>query len=112
MSWLRSWFSGKAGGGSAASVMTGGTNSPAVSAGGDVSITYNLVMGDAELELDLRHRLKASAESERELLLTELRAIELVGRDEELAALEAWLNSPRSIAVRCITGRAGSGKTR
>jgi tetratricopeptide (TPR) repeat protein len=40
------------------------------------------------------------------------RAIALVGREADLAALWDWLNSPRPIAVRTLTGRAGAGKTR
>ena len=40
------------------------------------------------------------------------RAVALVGREADLAALWDWLNSPRPIAVRTLTGRAGAGKTR
>lgn len=39
-------------------------------------------------------------------------AIDVVGRADDLAALETWLDGPLPITVRCLTGRAGSGKTR
>jgi tetratricopeptide (TPR) repeat protein len=74
--------------------------------------TVTIFAGVAELVLDQRHKLKAPARNQRDLLLTDLRSSELVGRATDLAALEAWLNSPRAISVRCLTGRAGAGKTR
>ena len=40
------------------------------------------------------------------------RAIELVGRDDELDALWAWLRSDSPVSVRVLTGDAGLGKTR
>jgi hypothetical protein len=92
------------------SAQTHGPNSPAVVASADVTI--NIGAGEARIELDLRHKLAAGAHHERELLLTELRAIALVGRQEELAELLGWLGSPTPSSVRCLTGRAGSGKTR
>ena len=74
--------------------------------------TVTIYAGAAELVLDLRHKLKAPPETERDLLLTELRATTLVGRAGDLAQLEAWLNTSRFIAARGLTGRAGTGKTR
>lgn len=38
--------------------------------------------------------------------------IPLVGREQELASLQDWLNAPTSISIRCLIGRGGSGKTR
>jgi tetratricopeptide (TPR) repeat protein len=70
------------------------------------------VAGAAVLLVDPRHRLKAEPSSERELLLTELRATTLVGRTAELTSLQDWLNTPHQIAVRCLVGPAGAGKTR
>jgi hypothetical protein len=71
-----------------------------------------LTAGAAHLSLDQRHRPRARPRDERELLLTELRATTLVGREADLVALKAWLDSPRGISARCITGQAGAGKTR
>ena len=50
--------------------------------------------------------------TELDLLLTDLRALTLVGRDQDLAALDSWRDSAAQISVRVITGRAGAGKTR
>ena len=48
-----------------------------------------LYAGAARLVLDQRHRVEqAPPANDRELLLTELRAIDLVGRDSELAAIQ------------------------
>lgn len=47
-----------------------------------------------------------------DLLLPEQRGLTLVGREEELAALTSWLDAPSGLSVRCIVGRAGTGKTR
>ena len=40
------------------------------------------------------------------------RAIELIGRDVELASMRDWMHSARAISVRVLTGEAGVGKTR
>lgn len=40
------------------------------------------------------------------------RAVPLIGRDEELADLRAFLAGPAAIAVRVLIGEAGAGKTR
>ena len=40
------------------------------------------------------------------------RAIELVGREAELAGLRCWLKSEPPVSVRVLTGEAGLGKTR
>ena len=40
------------------------------------------------------------------------RAIDLVGRETELASLRRWLKSEPPISVRVLTGEAGLGKTR
>jgi len=79
-------------------------------AGDGNSVT--IYAGRSELVLDFRHKLKSAPRNERELLLTELRATTLVGRDDDLAALGNWLSPPAPISVRCLTGRAGTGKTR
>ena len=44
--------------------------------------------------------------------MTERRSIAMVGRVVDLQRLHTWLNSPQPVAVRLLTGRAGSGKTR
>jgi hypothetical protein len=38
--------------------------------------------------------------------------VPLVGREEDLTTLGAWLGEPRPVAVRCVIGQGGSGKTR
>src|SRR5258708_853351 len=39
-------------------------------------------------------------------------AIDLVGRDEEMARLHQWLAGSKPISVRTLTGKGGAGKTR
>ncbi len=48
----------------------------------------------------------------RDLLRADRRAPPLIGREEELRALQAWISDPSQVGLRCITGGAGSGKTR
>ena len=65
--------------------------------------------------IPVRRRLKHDpVTSEIQLLDAYRRAIEeLVGREQDLADLWAWLHEDeRPIAVRVVTGRAGAGKTR
>ena len=64
------------------------------------------------LELARRHLRNVKVAKELDLLNPFTRAIDLVGRDSFLADLEAWLLGPAPVAVRCLTGRGGSGKTR
>ncbi len=40
------------------------------------------------------------------------RALPIIGRDEEFADLQAWLNDRQPVTARCLIGRAGTGKTR
>ena len=47
-----------------------------------------------------------------DLLIAARRAVDLIGRDDELSALAEWMASPLAISARCVAGRAGSGKTR
>ena len=77
-------------------------------------IEATLEAGAARGHLVPRHRLGA-APRPAEPLMTELRATDLVGRAEELAPLKLWLGlrrERRDIAVHCLTGQAGAGKTR
>jgi tetratricopeptide (TPR) repeat protein len=60
----------------------------------------------------LARRVDASQRSDAELLSPYSRSIPLIGRDEELADLRAWLASGKPISIRVLTGPAGSGKTR
>ena len=66
----------------------------------------------SRLELARRHRRALTVRKDLDLLNPFARAIPLVGREAELASLRAWLASPAPVSVRCLTGRAGSGKTR
>ena len=74
--------------------------------------TVTIFAGATRLVLERRHLARAKPETERDLLLTERRATDLVGRDDDLAALAAWLAGPRAITCRCLIARAGTGKTR
>lgn len=74
--------------------------------------TVILTAGATRLVLDQRHHFKQVPTNERELLLTELRATTLVGREADLAALKAWLAAEQPVTCRCLVGRAGTGKTR
>ncbi len=74
--------------------------------------TVTIFTGATRLVLERRHLARAKPETERDLLLTERRATDLVGRDDDLKALAAWLEGPRAITCRCLIARAGTGKTR
>src|SRR3954453_19258442 len=76
------------------------------------SSTIIVYAGLAELSLLRKHSRKSEPKTELQLLRVDLRATTLVGRAAELLALDAWLESDRPVSVRCITGRAGVGKTR
>ncbi len=80
-----------------------------VSGDGNTIIFY---AGAAELHLLRKHARKAEPTTELQLLRVDLRATTLVGRDADMARLQAWLASDRPISFRCLTGRAGAGKTR
>lgn len=80
-----------------------------ISGDGNTIVVY---AGAAELVLTRKHARKAKPITELQLLRVDLRATALVGRDGDLAALGTWLASDRPVSVRCITGRAGVGKTR
>ncbi len=70
--------------------------------------------GGTELVLGQPHKRRGSGApaDERQLLLTEWRATTLVGRRSELESLKAWRDDEAPVALRCVTGKAGSGKTR
>jgi hypothetical protein len=76
---------------------------------GNTIIVY---AGRSELALLRKHSRKVEPKTELQLLRVDLRATTLIGRERDLSALEAWLASDRLISLRCITGRAGAGKTR
>jgi len=76
---------------------------------GNTVIVY---AGRAELSLLRKHARKAEPKTELQLLRVDLRATTLVGRIDEIRALRAWLTSDRPVTLRCVTGRAGAGKTR
>ena len=80
-----------------------------ISGDGNTVIVY---AGRSELALLRKHSRKAEPKTELQLLRVDLRATNLVGRERDISALEEWLAADRLISVRCITGRAGVGKTR
>lgn len=73
-----------------------------------------IIAAGTELVLDPKQRRanKRPPKIERELLMTEWRATTLVGRRPELDSFKAWRDDPAPAAMRCLTGKAGSGKTR
>jgi hypothetical protein len=82
-----------------------------VQIGGDGN-TVIVYAGSSGLSLTRKHLRQAEPKTELQLFRVDLRATALVGRDRDLSALKAWLASDRLISLRCITGRAGAGKTR
>ena len=82
---------------------------------GQQRIAATLAAGAERLHLLARHHRKAAPVSLRQLLMAELPATDLVGREEELQPLQMWLavKGDRSdISVHCLTGQGGAGKTR
>lgn len=59
-----------------------------------------------------RYLIRRRVDNEADILSPYSFSIPMVGRDDELAKLSAWLDGPRPISVRILTGRAGAGKTR
>ena len=88
----------------------GSGNIAVVVPGDNNSVT--IMRGEAQLTLLQRHKRRREPRKHLDLLDPYSRANDLVGREDDLGALEAWLASARPIGVRCLTGRAGSGKTR
>src|SRR5215469_13663281 len=80
-----------------------------ISGDGNTVIVY---AARSELTLIRKHARRAEPKTELQLLRVDLRATTLVGRERDLSALEAWLATDRPITLRCVTGRAGVGKTR
>ncbi|MGA7804623.1 MAG: hypothetical protein WCB02_08365 [Bradyrhizobium sp.] len=76
--------------------------------------TTTLVGGRGGLTLDQVHldSIDDQPRNEFEFLRTDLRATQMVGRTADIAALKAWLSEPANVSVRCLTGGAGTGKTR
>jgi hypothetical protein len=75
--------------------------------------TVVVYAGRSELHLARKHARNAAAvATELELLRVDLRATTLVGRKSEVASLQDWLSDSRPVLVRCMIGRAGTGKTR
>ena len=74
--------------------------------------SVTVTSGQARLTLLQRHKRRRVPRKHLDLLDPYSRVIELVGRADDLGALQAWLATELPIAVRCLTGRAGSGKTR
>lgn len=74
--------------------------------------TLTITLGRASLILDQAHKRRPAVSSELGLLRTEARATTLVGRDADLERFRRWLASPAPIAVQCVIGRGGAGKTR
>lgn len=68
--------------------------------------------GGLKLPMARPHLRRAAPASERDLLLAESRCTDLVGREADLTALDAWRATAAPIAMRCLIGHAGSGKTR
>jgi len=67
---------------------------------------------NTELVLAAPHAAGLGCSDPLDLLRPECDALPLLGRAEELAALEAWLGDTSALSIRRIVGRAGTGKTR
>ena len=73
----------------------------------------NAQAGGPVLTLYESLRYKEGSELTVKVLTPYARSIPLLGRDEQLASLHAWLDKPSMpVAVRVITGSGGVGKTR
>lgn len=72
----------------------------------------NVTLGATQLVLHRQHCVGRPAKRLLELLVTKVQAVPFVGREAELGALQGWLDGPDAVRVRCVTGGAGSGKTR
>ncbi len=66
----------------------------------------------SQINLDPWHHRRRAPTKELDVLQTDVRAMALVGRSDELKSLGEWLTSERMVAVRCLIGRGGAGKTR
>ena len=72
-----------------------------------------ITVGAAALTFERKHLLSARlATTDLHLLIPEYRQSTLVGRTPDLAALHQWRTTDTKISARCLTGRAGAGKTR
>ncbi len=88
-----------------------GNDSVVVQIAGDNS-TVEIIRAGAKLALNRLHTRKADPTTPIELLRTDIRATNFVGRAEQCSQLAEWRASPQPIAVCCYTGPAGAGKTR
>ena len=68
--------------------------------------------GGSGLHLTRLHLQKRAPRTIVELLRADLQATTLVGRKGQLSMLATWRDGDEAIAVRCLIGRAGAGKTR
>ncbi len=80
-----------------------------VQVGGDGNVVN---VGLPYLVLARRHAARREPSEPVDLLDPEFRAVPLIGRDGQRRDLLGWLAGAAPIAVRCLIGRAGSGKTR
>ncbi len=72
-----------------------------------------ITVGASVLTFERTHLLSTRiATTDLHLLIPEYRQSTLVGRAPDLAALHQWRNTDTKISARCLTGRAGAGKTR
>ena len=92
-------------------VSQSGSGNVAVQIEGDGN-TVTISCGGIVLHLLAKHARRREVRSDQDLLRPETRLLGLVGREAETSSLSAWLDDPRPVLVRGLTGRAGSGKTR
>jgi|GEM_PF-3290660 tetratricopeptide (TPR) repeat protein len=71
-----------------------------------------IVAGEPHLTIVRSHGRRRAVRSALDVLNPFCRAVPLVGRETELAGLQAWLTSEKPIAGRGLVGPAGTGKTR
>ncbi len=101
--------------------MGGGSSQQQATASGDGSVVsqvdgsnnvVTIFARGSQMVLDRPHKRRREPTNELELLLAEFRATRFVGRSADMQALQKWRDQEAPIAVRCLIGRGGSGKSR
>ncbi len=84
-----------------------GSGNLVIQAGRDVNFA-----AEPKLHLTRYETRRGRIESDADRLTAYARAIDMIGRETEMASLSDWMGSAPPIAVRVLTGPAGTGKTR
>ncbi len=84
-----------------------GSGNRVIQAGRDVNLG-----AEPKLHLTRYETRRGRIDSDADRLTAYARAIDMIGRELEMQALSDWLETDRPIALRVLTGPAGTGKTR